>query len=216
MNKLINVLVVDDHQMFLDGVANILRQEDEINVVAALDDSRHAANVLRSHHIDVLISDITMPEVSGPALCKLAQEISPHTSTLIVSMHEDFYHISTLLQQGACGYLPKNAGKEELIRAVYCLGKGGTFYSDKIKDTVMKSMAGQSSRSSRLPGTKLTKREIEVIKLIATEYTSQQIADKLFISLNTAETHRKNIFRKTNAKNMAGLIRYALKSGIIE
>lgn len=216
MNKQINVMVVDDHQMFLDGVTNILDQEDDILVVAALGDSRHAENILRQQQIDVLVSDISMPEVSGPALCKLTREISPHTRTLIVSMHEDYFHISTLLQHGACGYLPKNAGKEELIKAVRVVGRGETFYSDKVKETVMKTMSGQMYKSNQLPGSKLTRREVEVIKLIAAEYTSQQIADKLYISLNTAETHRKNIFRKTNAKNMAGLIRYALKNGVIE
>jgi len=216
MKSQINVLIVDDHQMFLDGVVNILGDVPEVNIVGALEDSRLVADMLKNNKVDILVSDIAMPEINGKELCEMAKEVSPDTKTLIVSMYEDIYHITSILNQGASGYLPKNAGKLELIEAVKSIGNGETFYSERIKDTVMKSLSGQLDKKKHPLGSKLTKREVEVIRLIATEYTSQQIADKLFISLNTAETHRKNILRKTNVKNMAGLIRYAIKNGIIE
>ncbi|MEL6558375.1 MAG: response regulator transcription factor [Bacteroidota bacterium] len=216
MRDCLNVLIVDDHQMFLDGVMTILKDLPEVNVVGAFENGREALDFIKNQEVDLLVSDIAMPEIDGKKLCKMVKEVSPDTKTLIVSMYEDIYHITEMLRQGIYGYLPKNAGKQELIAAVRTIGGGETFYSDRVKDTVMKSMSGQFDKNKKLLGSKLTKREIEVIRLIATEHTSAQIAEKLFISLNTAETHRKNIFRKANVKNMAGLIRYALKSGIIE
>ena len=212
----LNVLIVDDHQMFLDGVTTILNELPEVNVVGAFENGSDALSFIKNRQVDLLVSDICMPEIDGRKLCKMVKEVSPETKTLIVSMYEDVYHITEMLRQGIYGYLPKNAGKQELITAVRTIGGGETFYSDRVKDTVIKSMSGQFDKNKKPLGSKLTKREIEVIRLIATEHTSVQIAEKLFISLNTAETHRKNIFRKANVKNMAGLIRYAIKNGIIE
>lgn len=216
MKDRLNVLIVDDHQMFLDGVMTILKDLPEVNVVGAFKNGEDALNFIKNQEVDLLVSDIAMPEIDGKQLCKMVKEVSPDTKTLIVSMYEDIYHITEMLRQGICGYLPKNAGKQELIAAVKTIGGGDTFYSDRVKDAVMKSMSGQFDKNKKLLGSKLTKREIEVIRLIAREHTSAQIAEKLFISLNTAETHRKNIFRKANVKNMVGLIRYAIKNGIIE
>lgn len=216
MKEQISVLIVDDHRLFLDGVVNILGNLPDLHVIGAVEDSRDALRVIRQQQVDLLVSDITMPYLCGKELCRKVKEVSPETRTLIVSMHEDIYHITELLNSGVWGYLPKNAGKEELISAVRSIAGGENFYSDKIKDAVMKSMTVRNDHKHKVSDLRLTKREIEVIRLIASEHTSTQIAEKLFISLNTAETHRRNIFRKTNVKNMAGLIRFAIKNDIIE
>lgn len=216
MNNKLNVLIVDDHKMFLDGVTRILKDEAEINVAGSFTDSLEAMRYLDDHEIDVLITDLEMQELDGAKLCQHAKETSPKTKIMVVSMHDDIHHVTALLRQGVSGYITKKTGKEELLEAIKSITKGGTYYGESIKDTLVKSVSGHLDDDKNYVGIRLTKREVEIIQLIALEYSSIEIAERLFISLNTTETHRKNIMRKTNSKNMAGLIRYALKTGLIE
>lgn len=216
MNDMTNILIVDDHKMFLDGVTRILRDEPEINIVGSFTDSRKVAESLEEHTVDVLITDVEMPWLDGAKLCQLTKKISPETKVMVVSMHDDIHHVTVLLKEGVSGYITKKTGKDELLEAIRLVKNGDTYYGDSIKDTLVKSVTGHLEDNKCYVGVKLTKREIEIIQLIALEYSSMEIAEKLFISINTTETHRKNIMRKTNSKNMAGLIRYALKTSLIE
>lgn len=210
------ILLVDDHGMFLDGMLNILNEVEEIKEVAAISDPSEALAILKKRSIDVLITDISMPGMTGKQLCKEALKINPNIRTLVVTMHDEYHHISSLLEAGAAGYLLKNTRQDELIEAIMTVYQGRNYYSNEVKDIIVESMSRSPNSTIKIQQAKLTEREIQIVKLIATEHTTQEIADKLYISLYTVESHRKNIMRKTDTRNMAGLIKYALKAGVIE
>ena len=213
--KPINLLIVDDHKIFLDGITSLLKDYENINVCDQAKDGEEALAKLKNlSNIDVLITDISMPKLNGEELCKIVKKSYPQVNILALSMHSDSAHIKKLLKNGATGYILKNTGKEELIEAISTVAQGKTYFSENVKNSIMAGMAGIEDDDAE--NIKLTKREVEILKLITEEYTTNQIADTLFISLHTVESHRKNIMKKTKAKNMAGLIKHAIKIGIIE
>ena len=213
----IKIMIVDDHQMFMDGITSLLEDYEEIQVVAEAIDGNDCLKQLELFNdLDVVVTDVNMPGLGGEELCKMIKSTHPHINILVLSMLSDGKSISKLLENGAAGYILKNTGKEELFEALRTVSQGETYFSEEVKNSIMKGMSRHAKNQDDPITIKLTKREIEIIKLIAAEYTTQEIADELFISLHTVESHRKNILRKTNVRNLAGLIRYALKIGIIE
>ncbi len=212
----INIMIVDDHHMFLEGISSLLNDHDGISVVERANDGSEAlAKLAERDDIDVLITDLSMPDVDGFELCDKISTLYPQINILTLSMHSDSTSIKKAIKSGAKGYILKNTGHEQLIEAVVKLSQGENYYSDTVKDNLLAGITGDEPEGLH-EGAKLTKREIEILKLIASEYTTQRIADELFISFHTVESHRKNIMRKLNVNNMAGLIRYAIKSGIID
>jgi len=213
--KTINIMIVDDHQMFLDGITVLISSLPNVSVKHIAKDGMEALYYLNKNSaLDIIISDVSMPKLSGLELCKKVKEFYPSINLLILSMHDDTNTIKGLLEAGALGYILKNTGKEELFNAIQAVYQGETYFSDTVKNNLVNSMT--FSGKSIQPAAKLSKREIEIIKLIAEEMTTNEIAEKLFISLHTVESHRKNILRKTNCRNLAGLMKYALKKRIIE
>lgn len=211
-----NIMIVDDHRMFLDGVTSLLKEHPEFNIIAIAKDGQEALIKLGIRNdVNVLITDISMPNMDGEELCREVKKKYPHINILALSMHSDSKSIKKILKNGATGYILKNTGKEELIEAIQHVANGVTYFSEKVKNNIMAGISGKEEEDEHQK-VQLTKREIEILNLIAAEYTTNQIADKLFISLHTVESHRKNIMRKTKAKNMAGLIKYAVKEGISE
>ena len=216
MQKNINIMIVDDHKMFLDGITSLLKEHSGFNIVASAKDGNEAlTKLIDNNDVDVLITDISMPCLDGEELCKEVKNKYPNINILALSMHSDSKSIKKVLKNGATGYILKNTGQEELIEAIQHVAQGQTYFSEKVKNNIMAGITG-TEEDDDYQKIRLTKREIEILKLIASEFTTNQIADKLFISLHTVESHRKNIMRKTKAKNMAGLIKYAVKEGIVE
>ncbi|GAA0891044.1 response regulator transcription factor [Fulvivirga kasyanovii] len=214
--KTIELMIVDDHKLFLDGIVSLLKDYPRISIVACASDGEQALELLtQNSDIDVLITDISMPNLNGEELCKEVKKKYPDVHILALSMHSDSKSIKKVLKNGATGYILKNTGKNELIEAIEHVANGQTYFSESVKNNIMAGITGLEE-SDEHATVRLTKREIEILKLIASEYTTNQIADTLFISLHTVESHRKNIMRKTKAKNMAGLIKYAVKAGIVE
>jgi len=212
----IRLMVVDDHKMFLDGITSVLGEYEHVQIKNQAVDGNEALSLLEKDcEIDVLITDISMPGPDGEELCKEVKKRFPHINTLVLSMHGDSKTITSVLKNGAKGYVLKNTGKDELIEAIKTVAKGETYYSDKVKNNIMAGLSGRES-NDKYDKVRLTKRELEILKLIASEYTTQEIADNLFISLHTVESHRKNIMRKADVRNMAGLIKYAFKKGLVE
>ena len=209
-------MVVDDHQLFIDGISLMIENTTDLQLKYVASNGKEALNIIASDpDIDVLITDISMPELSGIALCKKLQPEYPHIKILMLSMHNDPSNIKEALNAGALGYILKHTGQTELMAAIREVSTGASFFSEEVKNTIMHSMSKARKRDSGITP-KLSKRELEIIQLIAEEHTTNEIAEKLFISLHTVESHRKNILRKTNSRNLAGLIKYALKEGIIE
>lgn len=209
-------MIVDDHQMFLDGITLMIEKMEDVKLESIARSGKEAVQNLEAHaDIDVVITDISMSEISGLDLCKKIKSEYPDINTLVLSMHNDPATIKEALNSGALGYILKNTGQDELFEAIRTVAQQESYFSEEVKNTIMNSMTKARKKHAEFP-VKLSRREIEIIKLIAEEYTTNEIADKLFISLHTVESHRKNILRKTNSRNLAGLIKYAVKEGIVE
>ena len=203
-----NLIIADDHKMFLDGLLSILDSKKEYNIILTSKNGKNIVKYLEINpdkKIDLIITDISMPELNGIALNKIVKEGNNNIKTLVVSMHNDHEMIDTLIENNVDGFVPKNAEKEELLLAIKTILKGEKYFSKENKFS--------KKRASEI---KLTKREIDVITLIAQEYTTNEIADKLFLSKHTIESYRKKIISKLNVRNLAGLTKYALKMGYIE
>lgn len=210
-----NLIIADDHKMFLDGLISILESENDLNIVLT---AKNGVNVIKyidinkDDKIDLVITDISMPDLDGIALNKMIKDKNPQIKTLVVSMHNESEKIDELIENNVDGYVPKNAEKAELLTAIHTILKGEKYFSKQIKDIYLENKFAKQKEQE----IKLTKREIEVITLIAEEYTTQEIADQLFLSKHTVESYRKNLIAKLNVRNLAGLTKYALKMKYIE
>lgn len=210
-----NLIIVDDHKMFLDGLLSILQSKKDYNILLTAKNGKHITKYLEinpDEKIDLIITDITMPEMDGITLNKLVKENNSSIKTLVVSMHNDPEMIDNLIAHDVDGYVPKNAEKEELLKAIETILAGDKYFSKEIKSIYMENKFSKKKEEEL----KLTKREIEVITLIAQEFTTQEIADKLFLSKHTIESYRKNLIAKLNVRNLAGLTKYAIKMNYIQ
>lgn len=209
-------MIVDDHHMFLEGISSLLSDHDLIKIVNKAEDGVDAlAKLSVDTSVDVLITDLSMPDIDGFDLCRTISIKYPNIKMLMLSMHSDSTSIKKAIKAGARGYILKNTGHDELIKAITKLHAGETYYSNQVKDKLVADIAGNESKDLHNE-VRLTKREKEVLKLIAMEYTSQMIASELFISFHTVESHRKNLMKKLSTNNLAGLIKYALKKGYVD
>ena len=207
----IKILLVDDHQMMIDGLKALLLHENNIIIAGEANNGKEALNLLQTTSIDVIITDINMPKFSGIELTVEVKEKHPETKVLALSMHQDSDYISEVLEAGASGYILKNTGKKELLEAINRIANNFTYLSPEVEETILQqAFKQQKAQDQKI--VVLTNREQEILKLIAEEFSNQQIAEKLFISERTVETHRKNIFRKTKTKSIVGLIQYSIKN----
>ncbi len=212
MNK-IRIVLVDDHQMLIDGLKAILSTFKNIEIVKTYTNGNHLIEDISSLDIDLILTDISMPQIDGYELTKQIKKIKPDTKVIAVSMSGDIANINRMLDAGISGYVLKNAGNEELLEAIEKVAAGKMHFSDDITEEMVKS----SKEKDKKPSEKisLSDREIEILKLIAQEHNNAQIGDILFISERTVETHRKNMMRKMNFKTMIGLVKYAMDNKLI-
>ncbi len=204
----IRILLVDDHQIILDSLQLLFELMEGMEVVATLNDSRKVMELLDEQEIDVLVTDLSMPYMDGVQLSFRVKEKYPHLKILMLTVNDQGDRIQDAFKAGISGYVMKKAGKDELEKAVRTLASGQLHFSQE----VMKSLLTAKREDAQADCLKhLTKREIEIIKLIVQEHSSAEIAKKLFISLGTVETHRHNIFKKLEVKNSIGVVKFALK-----
>lgn len=208
------ILIVDDHQMFIDGIKSLLRNQYIFNITAEALDGKSALEILSNQDIDIVITDINMPLMSGIELTKKIKIKYPNIKVIIVSMHNDRATISEIMMAEAEGYILKNTGKKELFEALNKVANYGTYYCNEVLN-IMLEMVKKEKKSETIIKN-LTDREFEILKLIVEEYSSEQIAEKLSISKRTVDTHRINILTKTNSKTIVGLIKYAIANHIVE
>ena len=210
-----NLIIVDDHKMFLDGLQSIFESIKEYNVLLTGKNGEEILKYIENNKdetIDLIITDITMPKMNGIILNKEIKKRRNTIKTLVVSMHTDAKMIETLVNDDVDGYVPKNAEKEELAKAIEIILKGEKYFSREIKEIYIESKLSKRKEEE----IKLTQREIQVITLIAKEFTTQEIADKLFLSKHTIESYRKNLMIKLNVRNIAGLTKYALRKDYVD
>ncbi|MBL0049907.1 MAG: response regulator transcription factor [Bacteroidetes bacterium] len=205
----IKILLVDDHQMMLDGLGSLLKSEKRFDLTGFCTSAKDALELIAANLPDIVITDINMPGMNGVELTRNIKKYFPQIKVLALSMFGERSTISEMLEAGISGYILKNTGKEELIRALVKIYEGGLFFGDEITSEMMKSITEKTEVKEA--EVHLTDREIEIVKLIAAEKSNLEIAEALFISERTVETHRKNIFRKTNTKGVIGLLKMALE-----
>ncbi|HEY1038746.1 MAG TPA: response regulator transcription factor [Bacteroidia bacterium] len=210
---IIRLHIVDDHQMMIDGLRALLGDEPAFKIIAESNNGKVALGKIETDQPDVLLTDISMPEMNGLELTKAVKEKFPEIKIIALSMFGERNTISEMLQAGISGYIVKNTGKQELVQAINKVATGGLFFSDEVSAEMMKAISTPAVKEDVIT---LTPREIEIVKLIAKEFSNLQIADALFISERTVETHRKNIFRKTNTKSVVGLIKYAIEKKLLD
>lgn len=208
----IKLMIVDDHQMFIDGVKSLLRKDKQFEFIAEANTAEDALRIMQETQPEILITDISMPGMSGNELIENVKSKNPDIKILVLSMHNEAEVISEIMMQEAEGYILKNTGRQELSSALRKIADGGTFYSDEVLLSLMRRVKKEAKRDKEV--VQLSERELEIVKLIVQEMSNEEIAEKLFISKRTVETHRKNINQKTNMKTVVGLIKFAIRNGI--
>lgn len=212
MDKPINIIIVDDHQIVLDGLTALLQGHPFIHIVFTTTAPQLVSRMMIHHQVDVVLTDIMMPQLNGIDLSKEIKDNFPGVKILALSMNCDWHTINVLINQSEIsGYALKNIGKEELEAAIIKVAAGGMHFSPEVVALLEKG-AGKENATAAYH---LTKREIEIIQLIEQEKSNKQIAEELFISERTVETHRKNILRKTDTNSVLGLVKFAYEKGII-
>lgn len=208
----ITLALVDDHQIVIDGLTSLLKGHDRFKFAFATTDSGEVIERIAQTPIDVLLTDVMMPNLPGNKLAKQVKEKYPGVKILALSMSGQGDLVNEMIEDAdISGYVLKNIGKQELITALEKIAGGGIYFSDEVIDELQRT----SQRKKQNAEAHLTSREIEIIKLIEKEYNNKQIAETLFISERTVETHRKNIFRKTNTNSVIGLVKYAYEHKLI-
>lgn len=209
----VRIFLVDDHQMVLDGMAALLRNVPGFELMGTASDSRKAFGEIQNLCPDILITDIEMPGWDGIELTRQVKIALPQIRVLALSMHHDYSRISQMMDAGVQGYLLKTAGRDELAKALVSLMEGKLYFSDEAVEALVHGRKeAERKASDRIL---ISPREKEIVALIAQELSNEQIAERLFISLQTVETHRKNIMRKTEAKSAIGLVKLAMEKGWI-
>ncbi|WP_121352042.1 response regulator [Flavisolibacter nicotianae] len=210
----IQLAIVDDHAVVIDGLRTMLAAFPQLEVVFTAQSGAALLDFLLQGAPDVLLMDIQMPEMNGIDLCKQVVRLHPRLKVIAFSSFDDSNYVKQIFRCGATGYLLKNCDKETIVRAIEAVMEGEDYMDDAIKKILLQeSLTGQRRSIFEVP---LTKREKEILKHIAEGLSNQEIADKLFISLRTVETHRLNINQKLDVKNTAGLVKEALKRGLID
>lgn len=209
----INLAIIDDHEVVINGLKVMLSNHDGLKIVFATTQADVLMSFLKSYGADVILMDIQMPEISGIDLCKMVLKQYADIKIIAFSSFDDTHYIKQILRNGASGYVLKNADQQTIITAIQTVMEGEEFIDESIKKLLIhESITGQRRSMFEIP---LTKREKEILKMIAEENTNQQIAEALFISLRTVETHRLNITQKLGVKNAAGLVKEAMRRGLI-
>jgi DNA-binding NarL/FixJ family response regulator len=203
----IEVFIVDDHYMVIEGIRSLLQGEEDIELIGHASNADSCLSFIKSHQPDIILMDISMPGISGIELCKEVRSHYPHVFVIGLSTFNQFSFVDAMLENGASGYLLKNADKEEITNAIRTVAKGKMHLSTEAAN-LHKHVAQEAAPV-------LTRRELEILRLIADGLTNPEIADKLFISLSTVDTHRKSLMRKLNLKNTALLVRYALEHKLV-
>ena len=211
---MINVFITDDHQLVIDGIKLMLEGADDLQCVGEANHGDQALELLPLSNAHVILLDINMPGMDGLECCRQVRARFPQVKILMLSMLREGSLVKMLLHEGASGYLLKNAGQEEVIDAIRKVSAGKRALSSEVLDIFLENSTEKIKRQSS-PFPKISRREKQVLQLIVQERTTGEIADELFISFGTVETHRRNLLVKLNARNTAGLVRVALEYDLL-
>lgn len=215
----IKIILVDDHQIVRDGIKSLLADADDIDIISEAASFNELREKLKLQDPDIILMDISLPEMSGIEITKWIAETYPNLKVLILSMYtgEDF--IYNAIKAGAKGYLPKNTTRKEIIDAIHSVYSENEYYSESISNVILKSYVNKAKSADTLAEPledKLSARELEILKYYAGGLTNQEIADKLFISIRTVESHKSHIMQKLELKSIVELIKFAIKNKMVD
>ena len=203
------VFIIDDHQLIIEGMRSSLSKDSSLEIVGEAQTGAEALGFLRENQVDVILLDINLPDISGIDLCKQIIEIRPDARILGVSTFAQRMYVARLMENGARGYILKNSPIDEIKEAIYQIARGNVFLSKDAADLLYRHDAGQGEFPP------LTRREIEILRLVTDGLTAPEIADKLHLSQLTVESHRRNLMTKLKAKNVASLVKLAMTKNLI-
>ena len=209
----IRLIIADDHKIFREGLINLLAASKNIEIIDQAENGKQAIEKSELFNPDILIMDIGMPVINGIEATNILQKKKPDIKVIALTMHTEKHFIKGMFDAGAYGYLFKNCAYEELIDAITMVYNGKKYVSDKITEILIDDYIGKPNIGGK--DSNLSKREIEILKLIAEGKTSKEISELLFVSIKTVGTHRKNILDKLELNSTADLVKYAIKKDII-
>ena len=213
----ISLILADDHAVVRSGLRMLLEAQPDIEIRAEAETGQEAVSKVRSLRPDVILMDIQMPDLNGIEATKQIKKLAPETAVLALTMHEDDQYFFEMLQAGASGYLPKRAAPDELVTAIRTVARGEVFLYPSLATRLVQDFLKRGSVDQEQEiYDQLTPREREVLILIAEGLSNGEIADKLVISIKTVDRHRENIMRKLNMHNRIELVKYAIRTGLIE
>jgi DNA-binding NarL/FixJ family response regulator len=214
MDEKIKIMVVDDHEIFRNGLVMIINKLKYAKVVAEAANGLEFLNLLNEQQPDLVFIDIEMPVMNGIEATRKALEMQPGLKMIALSMFGEDAYLHQMIDAGVSGFLLKNINKEGLDRAIRCVMEGKSYYSEELMAIFARKYVEPSGKQD--PEAELTKRELEVLQLIAEGLTDQEIADKIFLSIRTINWHRANLISKTGSKNTVNLITYAIKNNLVK
>jgi len=210
----VRIILADDHKIMREGLRALLAKQKEIEVIAEADSGRGVIELCSQLHPDVVVIDISMPDLNGIDAARQITRQAPDIKVIALSMHSDKKYVKEMLAAGASGYLLKDAAFEELGMAIATVLKNKTYLSPQITDTVVKDYVNENVPKDSIASTALSAREREVLQLIAEGKSTRDIAAKLYVSVKTIETHRKQIMAKLGLNSIAEITKYAIREGL--
>ena len=213
---MIKVFIIEDHEMYLEGLALLLKKQHDIEVTGTASSGKQLLENLPSLNADILLLDVHLPDIGEEELLKKIRSTKPGQKVIYLTLMRGTRYIHKLLRHNIQGYILKNAPLEELISAIREVYNGGSHFSKEIDILSENDFRATLTLEEKKAGDILSKREIEILTLICKEFSNAEIAEKLFLSVSTIETHRKNIISKLGVNNTVGLVRFALKNKLIE
>lgn len=217
---MIKVLLVDDHKIIRDGIKAMLSDAENIEIVGECEDGSLVVPFLDKNEVDIIFMDVSMPKQNGIETTKQVIEKYPKAKVIALTMHNQESYITKMLKVGAVGYVLKNTGCDDLLSAIKSVNEGQSYFSSDVSEIMMSKFMKKPTDNYVNPDMisteDLTTREKEIIKLISDELTNNEIAEKLFISPRTVDTHRRNLLQKLGVKNTAGLVKFAMNNNLLD
>jgi DNA-binding NarL/FixJ family response regulator len=213
---MIHILLVDDHKMFTEGLTSILTNESDFTVIGEAQNKAQVSAFLQESTVNVVLLDINLGKESGLDICKYICDEHPSVRVIAISMYSEESFITKMLKNGASGYILKNTGREELLKAIRIVHEGGTYQSAEVMSVIVNGLSRQKQQEKNIYQLRFTRREKEILDLIAKGLTTREIANELFISEKTVETHRSNLLAKFDVKNVVSLLKMAMEYGYVK